>query len=184
MREVRKSGHTQAWIDLLKAKEEGKVPTRGDFDAFLGEYSCLSDIPVAIFAAELIAAYPAAKVILSTRDEEGWMKSMHQTIWHHRSTGAERAVDGSVPNERSSVIDLCHEQLWRNNFEAYGRDCFRSHNREVARLMESRPGDFLIYDVRQGWEPLCAFLGKEVPVDGFPHRDDWSDYKGKQMSSI
>jgi len=36
------------------------------------------------------------------------------------------------------------------------------------------PADrLLVYDVQPGWEPLCRFLGVDVPVDAsFPHLND------------
>jgi hypothetical protein len=27
----------------------------------------------------------------------------------------------------------------------------------------------LVFNVKEGWEPLCQFLGKEVPTEPFPH---------------
>ncbi|RYE88216.1 MAG: sulfotransferase family protein, partial [Hyphomicrobiales bacterium] len=30
------------------------------------------------------------------------------------------------------------------------------------------PERLLVFDVRQGWEPLCAFLGVPVPSISFP----------------
>jgi len=41
----------------------------------------VSDIPAAIFYQELMDAYPDAKIILTTRDEEKWVQSMNKTIW-------------------------------------------------------------------------------------------------------
>ena len=29
----------------------------------------------------------------------------------------------------------------------------------------------LIYNVREGWEPLCKFLGVPIPSQSFPHRN-------------
>ena len=32
------------------------------------------------------------------------------------------------------------------------------------------PADrLLVFDVKEGWAPLCAFLGVEVPDEPFPH---------------
>lgn len=31
------------------------------------------------------------------------------------------------------------------------------------------PERLLEWSVEDGWEPLCAFLGKEVPAEPFPH---------------
>ncbi|HET9920220.1 MAG TPA: sulfotransferase, partial [Ktedonobacteraceae bacterium] len=35
------------------------------------------------------------------------------------------------------------------------------------------PANLLVYNVKEGWEPLCAFLKVEFPVDKpFPHLND------------
>lgn len=37
------------------------------------------------------------------------------------------------------------------------------HNALVRRLCEERGREVLVYDVKEGWGPLCEFLGVEVP---------------------
>ena len=34
------------------------------------------------------------------------------------------------------------------------------------------PERLLVFNVKDGWEPLCAFLGRPVPTDPFPHIND------------
>ncbi len=35
------------------------------------------------------------------------------------------------------------------------------------------PADrLLVYEVRQGWAPLCEFLGVDTPPEPFPHIND------------
>lgn len=44
------------------------------------------------------------------------------------------------------------------------------HNEEVKRTV---PADrLLVFQVKEGWEPLCHFLGKPVPPIPFPHLND------------
>ena len=35
--------------------------------------------------------------------------------------------------------------------------------------------DILIWNVKDGWEPLCSFLGKEVPDGPIPHENRTGD---------
>lgn len=35
----------------------------------------------------------------------------------------------------------------------------------------------LVYKVSEGWEPLCNFLQKDIPVTPYPRKDDWLAYK-------
>lgn len=55
--------------------------TRADFEGLLGHCQAVTDAPASVFAAELIAAYPEAKVVLNMRrDEEKWQESLVKTI--------------------------------------------------------------------------------------------------------
>jgi hypothetical protein len=200
MREVFKNQHGQYWISALEAKYEakGKPFGREEFDQFLGEYavrraafphgfalttSGVSDIPAAFFYQELIAAYPEAKIILTTRDEDKWFESMKATVWHlHQSRKAAGAK--GTPFRLS---ELSYEHVWGGDPEKFGRAKYRKHNEH---LREIAPKDrFLDYEVKEGWERLCEFLEKKVPKVSFPMADDWTDYKkqiaaGKRSSLI
>jgi hypothetical protein len=56
---------------------------------------------------------------------------------------------------------------------------FEEHNRAVmATVPVAR---LLVFDVKEGWEPLCAF--REVPVpagEPFPHLNDAADFSRRQ----
>lgn len=47
---------------------------------------------------------------------------------------------------------------------------YDKHNSEVMRTIPN--GQLLVYDVRDGWEPLCSFLEVNVPEEGFPRLND------------
>lgn len=137
----------------------------------------LTDIPVAIFPEELIKAYPSAKVILSTRDEDKWFVSVRDTIWKGWF------VQPPPPGPLLDCLVKLHRHIWNDDFEKYGREYFRKQNEIVRKLIAERPEDFLEYNVQQGWEPLCKFLGKEVPQVEFPRKDSWTEFKKQQSSS-
>ena len=136
----------------------------------------VSDIPAALFSDELIAAYPEAKIILTTRDEDKWFESMKATVWHlHESRKAASAT--GIPYRLS---ELQYEHAWGGDPEKYGRVKYREHNEHLKKIA---PLDrFLEFQVQQGWEPLCAFLGIEIPEIPFPRADDWMDYKKEHAS--
>lgn len=78
------------------------------------------------------------------------------------------------------MLEALHKYLWKDDFETYGREYFRRQNDLVRKLMADRPGDFLEYNINQGWGPLCQFLGKEVPQEEFPRKDAWAQFKKDQ----
>ena len=85
------------WNEALKAKFHSKGEKYGkvEFDKLLGDYSvctnapilqeapieltdwqAITDIPCIMFAEELIEAYPEAKFLITTRDEDSWVRSV------------------------------------------------------------------------------------------------------------
>ena len=37
----------------------------------------------------------------------------------------------------------------------------------------------LVYDIKEGWGPLCEFLGVEIPDKPFPHLNDAEIFRGR-----
>ncbi|KYG47608.1 hypothetical protein M433DRAFT_132856 [Acidomyces richmondensis BFW] len=168
MREVRKNDHVSAWNDLLDKKFGGEgQPSikRDELEAILRDYDATSDAPACFFVEDLIQAYPTAKIILTTRDEDAWMKSMESTLW----------ADFVNRKEPRYPIDKCHKYCWSNDFPMNGRKFFRDYQDHLRQIA---PKDRILeYEVKQGWKHLCEFLGKDIPDQAFPRSDDWAGFK-------
>jgi hypothetical protein len=72
---------------------------------------------------------------------------------------------------------LTHDLVWDATFagrfadRAHALRVFWEHERAVRAAIS--PERLLVFDVAQGWEPLCAFLGKPIPEgEPFPHVND------------
>lgn len=63
--------------------------TAADFDALIGNAVAVTDTASSVFAAEMIAAYPEAKVILN--------QSKGIDDWHHSITNTIARADGHWP---------------------------------------------------------------------------------------
>jgi hypothetical protein len=53
-------------------------------------------------------------------------------------------------------------------------DAFNAHNDAVKASIPANR--LLIYQVKDGWEPLCRFLGEPVPAGPFPRTNDRSEF--------
>ena len=117
------------------------------FDAF-------ADNPWSVLFRDLDAAYPGSKFILTTRDPNKW----YQSACTHFSDGGSRM--------REWIYGAGSPE---GNRELYTGRLLR-HAKEVRSHFAYRPDDFLEFDVARGdgWEALCAFLCKPVPVRDFP----------------
>ena len=169
---------TDIWIDLLKAKYEGKGSvTKNDFDQVLGHCGAVTDVPCAVFWRELIETYPDAKVVLVERDEDKWVKSCEALLEGTLDPFLMYVLRFTDPFWLGRIIKTGY--LWTEGFfgtldlaraKKNSRAAYRAHN---AGIKESVPKERLLqYRLGRGWEPLCEFLGKEVPDVPFPHRNE------------
>jgi hypothetical protein len=63
-------------------------------------------------------------------------------------------------------------ETFDNRFEdkAHAIEVFERHNQEVRDAIDSER--LLVFDVREGWAPLCRFLEAPIPDEPFPRLND------------
>ncbi|MCJ1248998.1 hypothetical protein MMC30_006219 [Trapelia coarctata] len=172
------------WTAAIEAKFEGKSAKfdREAWDHMLGNCMAVTDIPAAIFHAELIAAYPNAKVVLTTRNVDSWYVSMMQTVYKIYTSRFLRCL--ALINAKGAPMmrlhRAYHRALWGNNFPKNGKRFFKEHNDYVRSI--TPPERFLEFEASMGWEPLCTFLGKDVPKTEYPRVNDLKAFKGMQKT--
>jgi hypothetical protein len=145
-----------------------------DWDEFLGEYRATVDWPAAAFWRELSAAYPDAKVLLSTRDADSWWKSASNTIFEVSQRDIQ--PDSPFAAQQRMILNLLHGRFTLNWDDAdAAKAAYLRHNAEVRaevpadRLVEWQPGD--------GWGPLCAALGVPEPAEPYPHVNTTDEFR-------
>ena len=127
----------------------------------------VADIPAAIFPAELIAAYPTAKIILTTRSEDSWYDSMMRTLWNgHQAAKTTPKPDG---DPMKVLREKYRQVLWADDFPTERRTTYRAHIKLVRRVAPKEP--LLEFVVGEGWGPLCGFLGTDVPEVEYSNSD-------------
>ena len=131
------------------------------------------DAPACFHYKTLMEEFPDAKVIHTVRDPERWYDSSYNTIYRMADV-----VPGWLRNYSKTfqhVIALMNS-YWEGFFDGrfedreYAIDKFNKYNVEVQRSVPSER--LLVFDVKQGWEPLCSFLEVPVPETPFPHVND------------
>lgn len=165
-----------AQVPLWSAALEG----RPDWPAIYEGFGSAVDWPTAAFFRELAEANPAAKFVLTHRSPESWADSFGATIY---KLLAER---GNAPPEMRAWLEMCAGVISHTGFPpGLDRDAlmqgFVAHNDAVKNTI---PSDrLLVYQVKEGWEPLCAFLGVPAPDEPFPRTNDraefWDRVSGK-----
>ncbi|KAK4189406.1 hypothetical protein QBC35DRAFT_146685 [Podospora australis] len=187
--------YCREWVKLCRKKWFGPFSgtqtfTPADFDPLIGHSVAVTDAAASVFAAELITAYPDAKVILNYRkDVEAWHRSVTTTLvraqhqwllffmsclhsdcfwaWHvfvrFMWPGLFRALDGNIET------GVCRNGRW----------VAREHHAMIRGLVP--PRKLLEWTVEDGWAPLCKFLDKPVPEnEPFPHVNAAAGWEGHE----
>ena len=137
----------------------------GEFDwDVLDEYNAFADGVPAAFYRELDVQCPGSKFILLVRDEKEWLASCKMKL-HNRHT---RDKEPSWENTFVLVLRACLYNRHYFDEVAFSR-ARKRHTEDVLRYFRKRRGDLLVMDIKEGWEPLCKFLGVPVPDVMFPH---------------
>ncbi len=156
---------------VWQAAAEGQAV---DWKALFADFQSLVDWPESVFYKQLMGLYPEAKVLLTVRDPEKWYESMKATVYI-----ASRSFPPDAPQASlGRMIDtLAWQGLFHGRFEdkEYAISVFERHNQEVK---DSVPADrLLVWEVKEGWAPLCDFLGVAAPDAPFPHLNDSETFR-------
>ncbi|MDN0194457.1 sulfotransferase family protein [Streptomyces sp. S.PNR 29] len=135
-------------------------------------YRSSVDWPGAAFWREITAAFPEAKVILTERDPEAWYASAESTIHAAAVAPLPDDADPLFAQVRQMALDVVWDGVFDGRFtdKRHALEVFEAHNAAVKREID--PDRLLVFEVAQGWEPLCAFLGVPVPDEPFPRSND------------
>ena len=144
-----------------------------DLAAMTDDYVATVDAPLCFHYKELMELYPDAKVLLSVREGTGWFKS-----WSGLVGTFDKLAWVRVFNKRmKKLVPFLNEMITREDLgrsEAEAIERFERHNAEVQEYV---PADrLLVFEAREGWEPLCEFLDVPVPDEPFPHLNSGSGF--------
>ncbi|EGC45103.1 conserved hypothetical protein [Histoplasma capsulatum var. duboisii H88] len=191
----------QAWVRLARKKWHNPhgdgdcTITAAEFDALLGHSVAVTDAAASCFAAEIIAAYPDAKVILNVRgDLDKWHASTIKNLCHEVDDSwvlwlfswfSRKLWWSWHVYQRFLLMRLfrCSDSSLHSGLGNCGKWINREHSAMIRGLVP--PERLLEWKVEDGWEPLCKFLGKEVPHgQPFPRRNDSAGFQKKVENAL
>ncbi len=155
--------HWKLWEQALGGEE--------NWEQIFAGFTATVDFPASTSFARLAEYYPDAKVIHTVRDPEAWFQSTQDTIfarhWMDYLPGS--PAGGYMKATINDYFD------GRMHDKAYLLNRFEEH---TAAVKAAVPADrLLIFEVKQGWEPLCDFLQMPVPTIPFPRVNDTAETK-------
>jgi len=161
--------HLPLWIESIKGNPQ--------WDAIFAGYRSSTDYPGCMVWRELVARYPEAKVILTTRDSDKWFDSVSATIYSepHRAR-----FEGNPLMKEFFELSVFGDLGDRLGDRVRMVEYFNAWNQAV---IDEVPADnLLVYAPGDGWEPLCAFLGVPVPTEPYPRvnsREEMTERTGE-----
>lgn len=160
-------------MPLWVAASEG----RPDWDAIFAGYGSMVDHPGCAYWRQLMEFYPEAKVLHTVRDPDSWFDSTQATIF---------SPDSPATNAPPPM-----QAFFKGLLDWYGGDIHdRAHMtalfaRHTAEVVATVPKDrLLVYEVSQGWEPLCEFLGVAVPATPYPRENSRQEFQARAASGL
>ena len=173
MREVAGSrAQVDAWYALSRGEHV-------DWDRVFEGFQASCDWPSSAYWERLYHHYPDSKVILTVRDADRWYESTFGTIYQVTSS-----IPGWLIRISSRVrrlLDMIFDTVWNGVFEGRFEDrehairVFWENTERVKRVIA--PDRLLVFEAKDGWEPLCAFLDVPVPDSPYPHVNEAATMK-------
>lgn len=148
-----------------------------DWDAVFAGYTSTVDWPSTDYWRELAAYAPDAKIILTLRDAEAWFRSTQQTIF-----GEINSPMAGADAPTGTMI----RAIFSKNFAGMPNDretclaAYAAHNAAVIR--DVPPERLLVFNVADGWAPLCGFLGVPVPDTPFPRVNSTDEFQENMIA--
>jgi len=171
----------EALIPKWAKVADGEADWHDVFDGF----EATVDWPAAARWREICDAFPDAPVLLNVREFDGWYRSMQNTIRAAKVTPPETLKqDANRPLPNPLLWQVIDRLIWEGDFqgrfedEAWVREMYDAR---IAEIKATIPPDRLtVWELGvDGWEPLAAMLGVEVPDEPFPRLHDTAEFRSE-----
>jgi len=162
-----------------------------NWDKLFDGFQSAVDIPTFLFYKELMQKYPEAKVILTVRNPESWYKSFNDTIIHQSKPNVGRMLRTSVrlPFDKKlrqrlnlfKYVGGAIKRFFPNGFQdkEAAIKFFNEWNQGVIATVPKEK--LLVYEVKEGWEPLCKFMNVPIPQKPFPHSNTTQEFNSRKF---
>ena len=195
--------HAESWARFA----EGCASADEVFDMMCRDgFTATCDQPSADVYRDQLRRYPNAKVVLTVRDS-GTVWAVSWKVLMDFVEVQERPFSLTYPsfiqwvpfmrawkrmrNVMGTHLGLPPGELirgWRSqpDPDAWLAAQYEAHTAQVKEHMKQEGKQLLVFNVKDGWAPLCAFLGKEVPAKPFPYVNESADieFATKAMKSV
>ena len=143
-----------------------------DWHAAFAGYGAQIDWPGAHVWRELSVAFPESKVLLTMRPEDLWWRSFSSTIGKLMQVFKSLELPPHIMEMALTMERMVEHTTFGGSSADKDRSIAAYRQRKVD-VQAAIPADrLLVFDVAEGWEPLCSFLEVPVPETPFPHENE------------
>lgn len=173
LRNPKNKSHLAFWCEVADAE----AGVQHDWSRVFASYRATVDNPAACVWRELLEACPEAKVLLTLHPggPDAWYDSTVETIYAPERMWQARVLELFTPFGRR-FMPMARKLIWGRFYEDTLEDRSAAIERYHRHCEDVRsavaPDRLLVFQVSQGWQPLCDFLGVPVPDEDFPHTND------------
>lgn len=159
-----------------------------DFPILFNGYQASADFPGFLAYKALLQQYPDAKFILTERDAEEWHTSVMNTVYqavHPNWSGKLKLMRKMLLSRRlrkiSKVFKLLKQSFFNGLYQGRFADkaqairIYEAYNEEIRQTIPAP--QLLLFNIADGWAPLCAFLDKPIPAADFPFLNKRENFK-------
>lgn len=167
--------HTPLWHAAAKGE---KVKWDQVFDGYVAAV----DEPVSTQWESVAQYYPDALVILSTRDPDSWWKSAIATILQIK-INPPKDMSPARKAWLNMILEL-YKSVYPEGFveEDKAKAAYISH---VEKVKASVPAErLLIWNVSEGWGPLCNALDLSIPDEPFPRSNSTEEFLARRAKNV
>jgi hypothetical protein len=180
-------------LDLIEGENRERdlpywieIANRGDYDwhEVFEPWESTVDWPAASRWEELIDAFPDVPVLLNVREFDGFYKSCQNTILavKQAAQAGELAPDTSRPQPSPELWGVIEKLIWQGDFQGRFDDkewVRQMYHDRIDTIKRTVPAERLtVWELGDGWAPLCEMLGVEEPDKPFPHLHDTNEFRG------
>ena len=135
------------------------APLRNEYDAFF-------DNPIPLLYPKLDKLCPDSKFILTTRPLSDWLRSA-EWLYKVGIPQLSPELQRAAAEIHTAFYGIAHFDS--AHFEAF----WQSYHTDVRHYFKNREADLLTINITDdlGWQPLCSFLGVDIPAIPFPNRN-------------
>jgi hypothetical protein len=142
------------------------------------------DWPAASKWRELIDVFPDVPVLLNVREFDGFYESCKNTILAVKLAAQRGEIQQDTNREMPApeLWGVIEKLIWQGDFQGRFEDkewVRQMYYDRIEEIKNTVPERLTVWELGDGWGPICEMLGVEEPDKPFPHLHDTNEFRSE-----